>query len=38
MFGCTARIGLMSSNLPNEEIKEVITEENLETITTEPTR
>ncbi|XP_022183090.1 KRAB-A domain-containing protein 2-like [Myzus persicae] len=33
MFGCTARIGLMSSNLPNDEIKEVITEEDLEKIT-----
>ncbi|XP_060847875.1 KRAB-A domain-containing protein 2-like [Rhopalosiphum padi] len=36
MFGCTARIGLMSSNLPNDEIKEVITEEDLEKITNEP--
>ena len=36
MFGCTVRIGLMSSNLPNDEIKEVITEEDLEKITNEP--
>jgi len=36
MFGCTARIDLMSSNLPNDEIKEVITEEDLEKITNEP--
>jgi len=35
MFG-TARIGLMSSNLPNDEIKEVIAEEDLEKITNEP--
>jgi len=36
MFGYTARIGLMSSNIPKDEIKEVITEENLEKITNEP--
>lgn len=36
MFVCTARISLISSNLPNDEIQEVITEEDLEKITTEP--
>jgi len=37
IFGCTARIGLISSNLPNIEIKEIITKKDLDTIIKEPT-
>jgi len=29
MFGCTARIGFESSNLPNTEITKIKTEEDL---------
>jgi len=29
MFGCTARIGFASSNLPNAEITKLKTEEDL---------
>lgn len=36
MFGYPARIGLMSCNLPNDEMIEVKTEEDLERIANEP--
>lgn len=35
VFVSTAKIGLMSSNLPNDEIIELITKKNLERLTEE---